>query len=360
MFESTKPLSRRRARLGALALAALACAVAPTSAQELDPTDVGVVRPSPPAPVIKPTARPHLEAAKRAAGSDFVSALLLCNIALPEGQKLAVPTAAELRARGGSPDQPPPAAKAFDNLYYLGIRRVSAWAVDTPEGIIVIDALNNRADAEQAIEGGLRKLGADPARIKYIIVTHGHPDHYGGAKYLADKYKARVLMSAYDWKLAEAFGKQQLSRPDFGPPPTQDMIVTDGQKLELGGEAITMHITPGHTRGTISLLIPVTDRGKRHVAALWGGTGFNFQPSVERFKQYSQSAQRFLALAEAANADVMLSNHPENDNAIVHNDRLSRRTGADPNPYVSGREGVRGFLTAYGECAETFRSQMEP
>ena len=51
------------------------------------------------------------------------------------------------------------------------------------------------------------KLGLDPATIKYAIVSHGHSDHSGGAKYLQDRYNARVLLSAIDtgpFLLAEA------------------------------------------------------------------------------------------------------------------------------------------------------------
>jgi metallo-beta-lactamase class B len=333
---------------------------ASASGQDVDPSDLVVARPTPPSPLVKPATRAHLEAAQKAAGTEFISALLLCNLALPEGQKLNVPPAADLRAQGGAAGQPAAPAKVFDELYYLGIRHVSAWAVDTPEGIILIDALNNQADVEQAVEGGLRKLGLDPARIRYIIVTHGHPDHYGGAQYLADKYKARVLMSAIDWALVEALGRRQLTRPDFGPPPKRDLVVADGQTLTLGGRTLTMHITPGHTRGTISLLIPVMDGSRKHVAALWGGTGFNFQPSIPRFQLYSDSAQRFSRLARAARADVVLSNHPENDNSIKLNDRLAARTPGAPHPYVVGSDSVDRFFTAYSECAQTFRSQMEP
>ena len=72
-----------------------------------------------------------------------------------------------------------PAAKAFDQFYYLGINWVNAWALDTPDGIILFDTLTNQAEAAQYIEGGLKALGLDPARIKYIVISHGHPDHFG-------------------------------------------------------------------------------------------------------------------------------------------------------------------------------------
>ena len=91
--------------------------------------------------------------------------------------------ASRLTSRGfvaKSVNQPKPEpGKAFDNLYFVGTKWVSAWAIKTSEGIIIlIDALNNGKEAAELIDGGLRKLGMDPAQITCIIVTHGHGDHY--------------------------------------------------------------------------------------------------------------------------------------------------------------------------------------
>src|SRR5437667_1032435 len=78
----------------------------------------------------------------------------------------------------------PGPGKAADNLYFLGTGIVAAWAVNTSDGIILIDTLDNQAEVDKFIIGGLKQLGQDPARIKTIIVSHGHGDHYGGARYL--------------------------------------------------------------------------------------------------------------------------------------------------------------------------------
>ena len=86
--------------------------------------------------------------------------------------------------------------RAFDNLYYVGLQEVGAWAVTTSEGIILIDSL---AAPEQRLLGNMRKAGLDPATIKMVIVTHAHSDHGGGAKYLQDTFGAKVVMSAQDW-----------------------------------------------------------------------------------------------------------------------------------------------------------------
>ena len=82
------------------------------------------------------------------------------------------------------------------------------------------------------------------------------------------------------------------------------MVVTDGMKLSLGDTTLTMYLTPGHTQGTISTLIPVKDNGQPHIAALWGGTLFNWirgraayitpaTPDSYWFENYSTSARRF-------------------------------------------------------------------
>ena len=86
------------------------------------------------------------------------------------------------------------------------------------------------------------------------------------------------------------------------------MVATDGQKLTLGDTTLTMYITPGHTLGTISTLIPVKDNGTPHLVAEWGGTVFNWmrtaaltsRPSVPTnfwFETYSDSARRFRDIA---------------------------------------------------------------
>ena len=100
-------------------------------------------------------------------------------------------------------------------------------------------------------------------------MSHAHSDHVGGAAFLQDSYDARVVISEADWELlGRATGSWR--------KPKKDMVATDGQKLTLGDTTLTLHLTPGHTLGTISTLIPVRDAGKPHMAAYWGGTAFNW------------------------------------------------------------------------------------
>ena len=99
-------------------------------------------------------------------------------------------------------------------------------------------------------------------------------------------------MSAADWEFMKSQGN-----PNW---PQRDLVVTDGQKLTLGDTMLTLYLTPGHTPGTISLLVPLKDGGKEHLAAMWGGTAFNFPRTLENFRTYSNSAQRFSDIVEKA------------------------------------------------------------
>lgn len=229
--------------------------------------------------------------------------------------------------------------KVADNLYFVGQSEYSVWAVTTSEGIILLDAIYDYS-VEDEVDGGLKKLGLDPTKVKYAVVSHAHPDHYAGAKFLQDKYGAHVLMSAADWDV--------LDRAN-GTKPQRDMVATDGQKLTLGDTTMTLYLTPGHTPGTISTIFQMKDNGKTHTVALWGGTGLN--ADRESLTNYIASAKRFSDIAKRAGADVILSNHTDWDRSKINLPILAKRTPGSPNPYVTNNESVVRYLKVAEECA---------
>ena len=133
--------------------------------------------------------------------------------------------------------------KVFDNLYFVGQTEYSAWAVTTSQGIIIVDTIWDYS-VEDEIVGGLKKLGLDPKNIKYAIVSHGHIDHAGGAKYLQDHFGTHIIAA-----LLPRTGVCWLAitRPVAGFKPQRDMVATDGEKLTLGDTTLTLYLTPGHT-----------------------------------------------------------------------------------------------------------------
>ncbi len=298
----------------------------------------------------------HVAAAKALAANEKTALMTLCNPpATPAGRGVA--------ARGSQPPAPPDRTrwarepmKVFDNLYYVGEKEYSSWAITTSAGIIIVDAIYDYSVEEQ-VAGGLKKLGLDPANIKYVVVSHAHRDHVGGAWYLQERYGARVLMSGADWDLLQR-------TTGTWPKPKRDIVVADGQQLTLGDTTLTFYATPGHTPGTVSTLIPVKDRGIPHVAALWGGTGFNFTITPERpaaywFDAYVKSAEHFRDAAAKAGADIFLSNHPSWDGSDEKMAALAKRTPGAAHPYVVGAPSVQHYLTIAAECAKAGRLRLK-
>jgi metallo-beta-lactamase class B len=324
-------------------------AQAPSGAPAQGPT---VVSPAPSevspfAEAVPDNLEAYIAAATKAAGTDLWGILSLCLPGEPGGTPRP-------------PDDRAPPMKVFDNLYYLGMKSVSAWALTTSQGVILIDTLDSPMEAEAFIERGLRQVGLDPAQIKHIVITHGHGDHYGGAQYLADKYKAELVMSEADWAFLEGPRAPQ-PRPDRGPIPRRGRTVNDGDRLTLGDTSIELYVTPPHTPGTLSLILPLKDAAKSHVGALWGGTAFNFEPTVENFKAYAASAERFAKVAADKGADVPLSNHPSYDDALIKMEKLKSRASEQPHPFAAGPITVQRYLRVASQCAYgRARALVEP
>lgn len=273
---------------------------------------------------------------------DFPGLRGLCDTA----RARRLPTEQQLDATG-SVGAPP--TRVFDNLYFVGSQGVSSWAVATTAGIILIDALNNAEEARTIIEPGLRALGLDPAEIRYVVVTHAHGDHYGGARHFAER-GARIVMSEIDWR--ELAGPTlQFDHPSWGRPPRRDIAVRDGHRLTLGDTSIELRVTRTHTPGTISPIIPVRDGARRHRVMLWGGTALNFGPIPERLQSYAAETERMRRIAARRGIEVFVSNHPGSDASRQRIQALGARAAGDPHPYVIGRERVDAVLARIAQCA---------
>jgi metallo-beta-lactamase class B len=290
----------------------------------------------------------HLAAAKAAAGFDFTGTLARICIApqTAPGRDVAPP--------------PPPAratwyadpAQVFDNLYFVGTRYHSSWALASNEGIILIDTLYDYA-AEEAIVGGLKKLGLDPASVKYVIVSHAHLDHDGGAKLMQERFGSRIVLGEGDWQMIE----KSVNQYPHGKPK-RDIVAMDGQKITVGDASVTIAPTPGHTPGTLSMLFQVKDHGKPLTVAYSGGTAFNFVNDVPHFDTYIASQRKIAAAAAAANATILMSNHSEFDNAVTKIKMMAARKPGEPHPFELGAEAVARYFKVMDECAQAARLKL--
>ena len=123
-------------------------------------------------------------------------------------------------------------AKVFDNLYFVGGRVHSSWALTTSDGIILIDTIFPY-NSEALIVGGLQKLGLDPRNIRYVLISHAHADHIGGAEMLQQRYGARVVLGGADWDAVEKYPNRFKTMA-----PKRSVVAADGMAITLGGTTV--------------------------------------------------------------------------------------------------------------------------
>jgi metallo-beta-lactamase class B len=290
----------------------------------------------------------YLAAAKKAAGFDFPGTLVRICVA---PQTAPGPDVAPAPPPDRSTWYTDP-AKVFDNLYFVGTKIHSSWALTTSEGIILLDTLYDYA-SEEAIVGGLKKLGLDPASVKYVIISHAHGDHVGGAKLMRERFGSRLIMGGPDWDMIEKSVNQYPNGK-----PKRDIVATDGQKVTLGDTTVTLVSTPGHTPGTISMIFEVKDNGTPITVAYNGGTAFNFPNDVPHFDTYISSQQKMGDAAAKAEATILMSNHSEFDNAVTKIKMIAARKPGEPHPFEIGRETVGHYFKLVEECAQLARFKL--
>ena len=288
--------------------------------------------------------------ARRLAGSDFAGSLFLCEASSPK--------IADMLADGPEWFLP---SRAFDNLWYIGSAFVGSWVLDTGQGLVLFDALGSEAEVRDRLEPGLKSLGFAPSDIRYVVVTHGHWDHYGGAKYLQDRYHTRIALSEADWALMEHSPPGSLERaPYFGAdtadrmPPRRDVVITDGETLRVGNAAIRLFVTPGHSPGTVSALIPVREGRRHYVLSMLGGTAFprTLEPDghMGGLLAFERSVRRLSDLGRAAGAVGTINTHVFVDGGDKRLALMRNRRAGESNPFVLGRDKVVRYYGMFRAC----------
>jgi metallo-beta-lactamase class B len=286
-----------------------------------------------------------IRAAKQAAGFEFLGTLTrLCLLPALGSVNETDVVPSYVRDPSTAPSRESwyaDAAQVFDNLYFVGGKIHSAWALKTSQGFILLDTIYPY-NSEELILGGMQRLGLEANDIKYVVISHAHGDHIGGAEML-QKRGARIVMDPVDWEMLTRFPNRYTSMS-----PRRDIDAYDGMPLVLGDTTVTLWRTPGHTPGTLSFTFQVFDRGRRLTAVYSGGTALNFpcsapDPGIRNLQIYIDSQRHIAAQATAEHATVLLSNHSEFDNAVSKVKMLAGR-GDGPHPFEIGSDLVQRYF----------------
>jgi metallo-beta-lactamase class B len=226
--------------------------------------------------------------------------------------------------------------KIAGNLYYVGTAGIGAYLITTPQGHILIDGA--MPGSAKDIEASITKLGFAPSEVKVLLNTHAHFDHAGGLAELKRDTGAKLAASAGD-KVALETGKypgsEEVKAFDFAPVKV-DRALEDGERLSMGGVALTAHLTPGHSAGCTTWTFPVMIDGVSRQAMIYCSTSVAANRLVSKTKgpQYPgivADYEKSFAKLKTMKADVFLAPHAEQ---FGMTEKRAALAAGGPNPFI--------------------------
>lgn len=176
-------------------------------------------------------------------------------------------------------------------VWFTGLGHVNMYVLEDRRGVAVIDPGLPGPATWRAIKRAMKQIGIPVGRIHTVLVTHSHPDHFGGVPRLLKRTGANMLTHrsfrawwsphpADDWEPGQAgdrlrmpwrggtyqwTAQQRMLRPAFRylaarvEPPLPTRTVEDGDRITLADRDWLAVHTPGHTADHLCLYDP--DKG---------------------------------------------------------------------------------------------------
>lgn len=228
--------------------------------------------------------------------------------------------------------------KIFGNLYFVGNRFCSSHVIDTGDGLILLDS--NHPECLYMITEGMRKVGLDPANIKYILHSHGHFDHIGGTRALVEMFGCKTIIGREDVTYVtgeeDLTWARELGYDAYIQTFVPDILLDDGDIFTLGNTRIRCVSTPGHTPGTMSFFFNVSDGETEYTAAMFGGAGVNTMEKgwLDSYGMSYELRDNFPKSLEKVwdeKVDIVIGNHPGD---VDTKGKWEKIKNGDPNPFI--------------------------
>ncbi len=230
--------------------------------------------------------------------------------------------------------------RIFGNVWYVGDDWVCVHLIDTGDGLLLIDCGNTGATA--MLVNAIWEAGFNPADVKWLVLSHGHLDHIGGAAFFRNMFGTKIYLGAPDAKMYREHPELSFIQ-DAGNVSEAlvmpDVEINDGDVIRFGNTDVRFYLSPGHTMGVISCFFDAHEGEKTVRCGYYGGFGFNTlqkdylieigDPEYKTRQIYLDS----LARAREQKVDLFLGNH------CINNDTLGRRKQQLENP-----DGPNPFL----------------
>jgi glyoxylase-like metal-dependent hydrolase (beta-lactamase superfamily II) len=240
-------------------------------------------------------------------------------------------------------------------LPFDGLKAVNAYAIETGDGLVMIDSGWAIDGSRERLERSLARIGASLHDVRRFLVTHVHRDHYTQAIALRAMFGMKValgadekqsldallgkgvgLVTAQGRRLAAAGAQvliDQLVAAGMQPPRADldygepDEWISHGQTFELGARSLEAIATPGHTRGHVvfadhaSGLLFAGDHVLPHITP---SISFEHSPGELPLRDFLESLRLVRQLPDMAllpaHGPVTPSVHARVDELLEHHD----------------------------------------
>ncbi len=252
------------------------------------------------------------------------------------------------------------------------LKTVNCYAITSGSSVTLVDPGWASASTERALSESLFDLGFTLRDVEQIIVTHTHWDHYTQALALRKAHGTPVLVGALERHTIDAFSDLEGVYPrqaillrscdapelasfvdalqleeyekdvPFGYP---DSWLEDGQHITVGDRILTVHHTPGHTRGHMIVTDPDSGTmitGDHLLPRITPSIGFERSPEELPLASFLESLSRVKSLPNArmlpahghvtqavhSRAEELLEHHRNRLNSVVSQVDAGRHTAA--------------------------------
>lgn len=197
-----------------------------------------------------------------------------------------------------------------DGVYLAGGPSIShfqdaaVFIIECGHELVMIDS--GAGKGSRAIEGAIRGIPADPARISTLILTHCHVDHIGSARFFRDSFRCRILAHDLDADAIETGDPSVTAASWYGTrlpeTPVDLRLKGEHETIVVGDSKIHCIHTPGHTPGSISVYLDRSGKRVLFGQDIHGPFSDDFHSDI---LQWRESMEKLLALE----ADILCEGH---------------------------------------------------
>jgi metallo-beta-lactamase class B len=177
------------------------------------------------------------------------------------------------------------------NIYYVGTNDLACYLITSPQGHILLDAGEQKSPP--LVKASIQALGFKLNDIKIIITSHAHFDHVGGLAEMKEATGAKLYVSIADTPVIESGGTKSFFPLGDYRPVKVDRSLKDGETIELGGNRLMAHFTPGHTEGNTAWTMKITEGGKELDVVFVSSMSINTGVHMVNFKQWPGIADAY-------------------------------------------------------------------